>query len=166
MKSRTLALIAVASAWLGVHNGHAETAGPSAVMCPPCETVWVKAPVGEKARSYTRIGKMVCEDCRSAVEQVFAEGKLEHACGTCGDLKACEAEQANLSAANADQAMTCARCETTWVRKAQQVGKVTIYRTATAMHCAPCDAAARSRLGGGKAADACTACADGLKLCE
>ena len=63
-----------------------------AVMCPKCETVWVKTPkqVGGKAWTYVSTKKMKCADCRNAVESFFATGELKHTCSTCGDLVMCE----------------------------------------------------------------------------
>lgn len=65
-----------------------------AVMCPKCEAVWVKEKrtIG-KMTVYVSKKKMTCDDCKSAVENFFATGKLEHACKTCGDLVACESVQ-------------------------------------------------------------------------
>lgn len=93
MKRSMRAVLAILAASAGVTLHAEETKAPEAVLCPKCETVWIKAPIGGKAQSYTRVGKMVCEDCRTAVENIFAGGKLEHACKTCGDIVACEASQ-------------------------------------------------------------------------
>lgn len=166
MKTTTFAMLTALAAWMGAPTSRAETLAPAAVLCPKCETVWVKSQVGEKARSYTRVGKMICPDCRSAVENVFAGGPLEHACETCGDLEACRAEQVSAARQDADQALRCAKCETTWVRRARQVGKITIYRTAKSLHCAPCDEAAMNTLVGNSPNHACADCGDGLKMCE
>lgn len=166
MKAGIMAVVAALAAWMGAQTSRADVKAPAAVSCPKCETVWVKAPVGGKAQGYTRIGKMVCDDCRSAAENVLAGGKLEHACKTCGDMKACKAEQEDLAAADADQAVTCAKCETTWVRKARQLGKVTVYTTSSSMKCSHCDKAAKGRLAGTDTKLSCTDCADGLTTCQ
>lgn len=164
MKTATLAI--VAATVLGIQTGRAETKAPEAVSCPKCETVWVKAPTGGKAQGYTRVGKMVCDDCRTAVENVFAGGKLEHACKTCGDLKACQAEQADLTQPETDEAVACSKCETTWVRKARQMGKVTVYRSVKSMTCSHCDKAAKGRLAGTDTKLSCTHCEGGLTTCQ
>ena len=65
-----------------------------AVMCPKCQITWVKVPTDNgKGRivGYTTRKNMECPDCKTAVENFFSTGKLEHSCKTCGsDLQACE----------------------------------------------------------------------------
>ena len=71
-------------------------AGNEAVTCAKCDVTWVKAPVtNDKGRiiAYTTKKSHECPDCRSAVENFFATGKMQHACATCGEnaLEKCEA---------------------------------------------------------------------------
>ena len=64
-----------------------------AVLCPTCETVWVRRRRQiNKTTFYTTEKKMVCPDCTSAVETFFKTGKLQHTCATCGgNLAPCKA---------------------------------------------------------------------------
>lgn len=66
-----------------------------AVMCAKCETVWVKTQrqVGPRATVLVTSKKMLCDDCRSAVENFFTTGKFEHECKHCGRLAICEKAQ-------------------------------------------------------------------------
>ncbi len=68
--------------------GDAETA----IMCPKCETVWVKRPdrPGRKTETYVSVKKMKCEDCKNAIESFFATGEFKHTCATCGDMVMCK----------------------------------------------------------------------------
>jgi uncharacterized UBP type Zn finger protein len=65
-----------------------------AVTCDKCKVTWVKvADKTDKGRivSYSSKKSMECPDCKTAVENFFATGKLEHTCKTCGsDLTICE----------------------------------------------------------------------------
>jgi hypothetical protein len=66
----------------------------AAVMCAKCEAVWVKDKIQVgKITQYVSRKKMLCDDCKSAVENFFKTGKWEHTCKTCGDLTACEVVQ-------------------------------------------------------------------------
>ena len=72
-----------------------QNAAPApAVACSKCEVTWVKVPTyGNKAAAdaYTTQKSHVCPDCKGAVENFFANGKLEHTCKSCGDtMEACE----------------------------------------------------------------------------
>lgn len=79
------------------NHSEAMAGGPStqAVTCEKCKVTWVKVPkTNQKGHviSYTQRKSMECPDCRSAVENFFATGKLEHSCKTCGsNLEICEA---------------------------------------------------------------------------
>lgn len=167
MKTATIitaiaALVIASAPW-----SRGETAAqPEAISCPKCETVWVKAPIGGKSAAFTRVGKMVCDDCRTAVENVFAGGTLKHACKSCGDLKVCSAMQVESADTDKDEAVTCSKCETTWVRRAHHMGKVTVYSTSKSMKCSHCDSAAKGRLSGTDSKAACTLCGEGLANCE
>ena len=98
MKTSMTTAILAAMIAAGPFATRAEDAGTSkgtAVMCPKCETVWVKSqrPTGKTdVHVYTK--KMACDDCKSAVANFFATGKFEHTCKTCGDMIACEEAQA------------------------------------------------------------------------
>ena len=65
------------------------------VTCSKCQVTWVKYPVqGDKARivRYDTRKSMECPDCKDAVTNFFATGKLQHTCKTCGDsMEICEA---------------------------------------------------------------------------
>jgi hypothetical protein len=64
------------------------------ITCAKCQTTWVKVPIdGGKGRivGYTSQKRHVCPDCRDAVSNFFATGKLQHTCKTCGDaMEICE----------------------------------------------------------------------------
>ena len=62
-------------------------------VCEKCKTVWVsRGHQINKTFVYDKVKVMECPDCRSAVQNFFTTGKLEHTCTTCGDnLKPCEA---------------------------------------------------------------------------
>jgi hypothetical protein len=57
------------------------------VTCSKCLVTWVKVPDTAKGRvvGYTSRKSMVCPDCKDAVNNFFATGKLQHTCATCGD---------------------------------------------------------------------------------
>jgi hypothetical protein len=64
-----------------------------AVVCTKCEITWVKVPQTQKGRivGYSTKQAMECPDCRTAVENFFATGKLEHTCKSCGEtMQTCE----------------------------------------------------------------------------
>ncbi len=63
----------------------------AAIMCPKCETVWVKkvSRQGRKAETFASAKKMNCEDCKNAVENFITTGEFKHTCKTCGDLVMC-----------------------------------------------------------------------------
>ena len=70
-----------------------------AVSCSKCQVTWVKQPItaggGKDWRvlGYTSRKSHECPDCRSAVNNFFATGKLEHTCKTCGDaMEVCHAQ--------------------------------------------------------------------------
>ena len=74
----------------------ATTQSTQAVRCEKCQVTWTQAPndVGKgRIVGYTSRKTMVCPDCRGAVENFFATGKLEHTCQTCGPdaMQLCEA---------------------------------------------------------------------------
>jgi hypothetical protein len=73
---------------------HALT-GSEGVTCTKCQVTYARSPVvndkGRLARYETR-KTHECPDCRDAVTNFFATGKLEHTCKTCGDtMELCEA---------------------------------------------------------------------------
>jgi hypothetical protein len=85
----------------GASAAKAEPASPAtqAVMCSKCEVTWVKQPItaggGKDWRilGYTSRKSHECPDCRSAVNNFFTTGKLEHTCKTCGDaMEVCHAK--------------------------------------------------------------------------
>jgi hypothetical protein len=76
-----------------------ETAGApldKGVTCSKCQVTYVKVPVQQGSKpgvvGYRTAKSHECPDCKSAVENFFATGKLEHNCKTCGvALDICEA---------------------------------------------------------------------------
>ena len=67
-----------------------------AATCEKCKVTWTKVPdTGGKGRvvAYKTRRSHECPDCRNAVNNLFATGKMEHTCKTCGDdaLQICEA---------------------------------------------------------------------------
>ncbi len=72
----------------------AMTGTPSSegIACDKCKTTWTKVPTmasGPRGRGYAITGysdrkQMVCPECKSMVENMFATGKLEHTCTACG----------------------------------------------------------------------------------
>ena len=69
---------------------------PKGVTCTKCEVTWVKLPstAGGKQGAVTQYSwskRDACPDCKDAVSNFFATGKLAHACKTCGDsMKICD----------------------------------------------------------------------------
>jgi hypothetical protein len=71
----------------------AEAASTQGVTCSKCQVTWVKVPDTAKGRvvGYTNRKSHTCPDCKSAVDNFFATGKLQHTCETCGDaMEICE----------------------------------------------------------------------------
>jgi hypothetical protein len=69
-------------------------AGGQGVTCGKCKVTYARSPVtndkGRLVRYETR-QTHECPDCRDAVTNFFATGKLEHACKTCGNtMELCE----------------------------------------------------------------------------
>ena len=88
-----IALVTAAVAYgTNVRAEESSAAADVAIMCPKCETVWVKTPkqVGAKAVTYVSTKKMKCTDCKNAIESFLATGKFSHTCKTCGDLVMCK----------------------------------------------------------------------------
>ena len=78
------------------HSAMAATGSGQAMTCEKCKVTWVKAPVAnDKGRivAYKSVKSHECPDCRAAVTNFFASGKMEHSCATCGEnaLQKCEA---------------------------------------------------------------------------
>lgn len=70
--------------------------GDKGVTCSKCQTTWVKVPDGRgkglQVLGYTNRKEHACPDCKTAVANYFATGKLEHSCKTCGTaMDICEA---------------------------------------------------------------------------
>jgi len=91
--------IAGALALTGCANGGSAPSGsaqvsPNAVKCSKCEVTYVQVPVrNQKSRviGYTSKQQMECADCKSAAENFFTTGKLEHTCTHCqGTMEVCE----------------------------------------------------------------------------
>ena len=71
----------------------AGTPSNDAVACDKCKVTFVKNPeTNQKGRviGYTEKKQMVCPECKSAAENMFATGKMEHTCKACGgNMTAC-----------------------------------------------------------------------------
>ena len=75
-------------------NAMAGTPSTDGIACDKCEVTWVKVPntgtsgAGGKGSmgitGYSSRKRMACPDCKSAVANMFATGKLEHTCKACG----------------------------------------------------------------------------------
>lgn len=63
------------------------TASSDGIACDKCNVTFVKSPTDNgKGRviGYTTRKQMVCSECKGAVENLFATGKMEHTCTACG----------------------------------------------------------------------------------
>lgn len=76
------------------HHGAMATADDQAVTCDKCKVTWRKVPQTDKGRvvGYRTSKSHECPDCRNAVDNFFATGKLQHTCATCGEnaLEVCK----------------------------------------------------------------------------
>ena len=91
------ALLALA----GCQSSNEAAAPPSHEMsamaghCDGCKVTWVKEQQtdrkGIRILGYRETQKMECPDCKGAMENFFATGKMEHACKACGgNMVPCE----------------------------------------------------------------------------
>jgi hypothetical protein len=68
-------------------GGHASHVSHGGVMCPKCETVWMKetTPSGTRITAYQSRPEMVCPDCeKMAKSQLSGDGQtMLHECPTC-----------------------------------------------------------------------------------
>ena len=59
-----------------------------AVMCDRCKVIMVKTAIPGTAKApltvYHDTKTMLCPDCKSAMENFFKTGKLQHTCTSCG----------------------------------------------------------------------------------
>jgi len=148
-------------------------------MCPKCEAVWVKTPTvvnSHQTTVYSTSKKMVCDDCKSAAANFFTTGKWEHACKVCGDMKVCDAIQADSptsqdKATEDGRAVMCSKCQALWVKEKRVLPRATVYVPVKQQPCSDCQKAAVSYLAGekimkgacGKCGGEMTACAVGDK---
>ena len=156
--------------------------GDEAVICPKCQTTWVKRPatVGPPRGTNTPIAyrtkaEMACPECDSAVANFFATGKFVHTCKMCGDNPAhCTVHTTTLKgpvASEAEQVVTCAKCETTWVKRPETIGPargtntVTIYRSTRKMTCPDCQSAVDNFFKTGQLEHACKTCGGEIQQC-
>jgi hypothetical protein len=68
-------------------NAMMGTASSEGIACDKCNVTFVKSPTtNDKGRiiGYTTRKQMVCPDCKSAAANLFATGKMEHTCTSCG----------------------------------------------------------------------------------
>jgi len=101
MLKLTLSTIVLAAALAGCQSSGvnsepatASVASTQPVTCTKCDVTLVKVPQTEKGRvvGYTTRKEMQCPDCRDAVQNLLAKGKLQHTCETCGDsTEVCQA---------------------------------------------------------------------------
>jgi|GEM_PF-1150167 len=152
--------------------------GTDAVYCAKCETTWVRSPdttAGGKSTVYRTDKSMVCADCDSAAANYFKTGKLEHTCKACGGKPShCTVhagKPVTSSAIDAEQVLTCPKCETTWVKEQQSVGSAGrsntyIIRNKEKMTCPDCKSAAANFFTTGKLQHACPSCGVDMKVCE
>jgi hypothetical protein len=77
---------------------HSETSGvpaTQAVYCDGCKVTWVRVPAGRsrgQTWGYQTTKHMECPNCRDAVSNFFATGKLAHSCSACGgNMSICDA---------------------------------------------------------------------------
>jgi hypothetical protein len=62
-------------------------------------------------------------------------------------------------------AVMCAKCETTWVRSPQTLGRATVYSRHKKMTCPDCNSAAENFFKTGKFEHTCKTCGDNLSAC-
>jgi len=156
-------------------KGTAAVAG-DAVMCPKCETTWVRQPqatAGGKATTYVSTKEMKCPECDSAVSTFMKTGKLAHSCKHCGETLAhCEAHTKTYEGAAAvkSDAITCPKCETTWVKQPEQVtagrSTVTVFRNKGKMTCPDCEKAAATYFKTGQLGHNCPSCGTAMQHCK
>ena len=84
-------------------------------------------------------------------------------------LAGCRSDQrAGMEQAGQDeQAVLCAKCETTWVRRPERSGPhdVTVYRTKKSMQCPDCETAVQDFFWTGTLSHSCKTCGDALQHC-
>ncbi len=159
-------------------SGEALADGTSAVYCAKCQTTWVQRPVSVGTRGamvYRTEKSMVCPECESTAAAFFKTGKLAHTCKSCGGTPThsiVEAGKPVTSAStDAEQAVTCPKCETTWVKEQQLVGSpgrsnTYVVRSRQKMTCPDCKSAAANFFATGKLQHACPSCGTDMKACE
>lgn len=171
-----LFVLALAGCQSTGESGEALADGTTAVHCAKCQTTWVRKPhtVG-KSTVYRTEKSMVCADCESAAANFFKTGKLEHTCKSCGGTpNHCvvhAGKPVTSAATDAEQAVTCPKCETTWVKEQQLVGSPTrsntyIVRNRQKMTCPDCQSAVANFFATGKLQHACKSCGVDMKACE
>lgn len=75
---------------------NATTGAPSkqAVACSKCQVTYVQVPTNDgkgRAQASTTRKSMECADCKTAVQNFFETGKLQHACTHCqGTMEVCD----------------------------------------------------------------------------
>jgi hypothetical protein len=76
----------------GAHANHAAGMPEKGVTCAKCQVTYLESPGGKGSPVKYTTGKMECPECKSAVANYFATGKLEHGCKTCGPdaLQVCD----------------------------------------------------------------------------
>lgn len=84
---KTMMVIAAAIVMTAA-NVHSAPPKEGAVFCDKCKIVMVKVPSQAGGKNqllvYRKAKKMVCPDCRLAMENFFRTGKLKHTCTRCG----------------------------------------------------------------------------------
>ena len=159
-------------------SGEALTDGSDAVYCAKCQTTWVQKPGttgGGKTTIYRTEKSMVCADCESTAATFFKTGTMAHTCKSCGGAPThCvvhAGKPVTTSAATAEQAVTCPKCETTWVKETQAVGSAGrsntyVIRNTKKTTCPDCETAVANFFATGKLAHACKSCGVEMKACK
>lgn len=174
-----LAMAAIAGCQSSGGSGEVLADGTDAVYCAKCQTTWVQRPEttgGGKTTIYRTEKAMVCADCESAASTFFKTGKMAHTCKSCGGQPThcvIHAGKPVTKSATADeQAVTCPKCETTWVKERQAISggqsssNTYVIRNKEKMTCPDCKSAAANFFATGKLQHACPSCGTDMKACE
>ena len=157
-------------------SGEALAEGTDAVYCAKCQATWVRKrdTVAGKSTVYRTEKTMVCADCESAATNFFKTGKLEHTCKSCGGAPShCvvhAGKPVTTAATDAEQVITCPKCETTWVKERKQVGNPArsntyIVQNKQKMTCPDCQSAAATFFATGMFEHVCKSCGVEMKAC-
>lgn len=68
-------------------------------------------------------------------------------------------------AAEGEKAVTCSKCQTTWVYRPYQINKTVVYSREKTMVCPDCAANAEGYFRTGALAHSCKTCREGMTVC-